>query len=58
MCQARIHDTVDKAFGWKVLLCEIIWRLQVQSQQQTRIANKTFSNLTQSTPMVQIMGLV
>ena len=23
----RIHSAVDKAFGWKVLLSEIIWRV-------------------------------
>ena len=28
------HGTVDKAFGWEMLLSEIIWGLQVQSQQQ------------------------
>ena len=37
---------VDKAFGWKVLLNEIIWRLQVQSQQQVRITRNTYYNLT------------
>ena len=31
-------------FGWKVLLCEIIWRLQVQFQQQVRITSNIHYN--------------
>ena len=42
----RTHNTVDKAFDWKVLLSEIIWRLQVQSQQQVRMTRNTYYNLT------------
>ena len=34
---ARTHGTVDKVFGWKVLLHEINWKLQVQSQLLVRI---------------------
>ena len=30
----RTRGLVDTAFGWKVLLSEIIWRLQFQFQQQ------------------------
>ena len=37
---------MDKAFGWKVLLSEIIWRLQVQSQQQVRPTRSPYYNLT------------
>ena len=33
MSPKNSHGTVDTAFSWKVLLNEIIWRLQVQSQQ-------------------------
>ena len=40
------NGTVDKAFGWKVHLSEIVWRLQVQSQQQVRITRNTYYNLT------------
>ena len=40
------HVGVDKAFGWKVLLSEIIWRLQVQSQLQVIITRNTYYNLT------------
>ena len=36
---SRIHGTVDKAFAWKELLSEIIWKLQVQFIQ---INNKEF----------------
>ena len=32
--KARRHVVVDTAFSWKVLLSKIIWRLQVQYQQQ------------------------
>ena len=35
-----------KTFTWKVLLSEIIWRLQVQSQLQTRITRNIYYNLT------------
>ena len=31
---------MEKVFGWKVFLSEIIWRLQVQSQQQEGIRKK------------------
>ena len=34
---ARTHDAEDKAFGWKVLLSEIIRRLKVPTQQQVGI---------------------
>ena len=44
--EERTHDVVDKVFGWKVLLSEIIWRLQVQSQQQVRLTRNTYNNLT------------
>ena len=40
------HDTVDKVFGWKVLLSEIMWRLQVQSQQPVSLTRNTYNNLT------------
>ena len=36
----------DKAFGWKGHLSEIIWRFQVQSQQQVRLTSYTYYNLT------------
>ena len=32
--------------GWKVLLSKIIWRLQVQFQQQGRLTRNTYYNLT------------
>ena len=30
----RTYDKLNKVYGWKVVLSEIIWRLQVQSQLQ------------------------
>ena len=44
-CPARTHSAVDKAFGCTVLLTEILWRLQVQSQQQVQIIRNTYNNL-------------
>ena len=32
--------------GWKLLMSAIIWRLQVQSQQQVKLANNIYNNLT------------
>ena len=43
---AWTYGTGDKGFDWKVLLCEIIWRLQVQSQQQVRVTKNPYYNLT------------
>ena len=57
----RTHGAEDKVFGWKAFLRKIIWRLQVQSQQQVRITGNTRSWLTeleQSTPVDQIKGSV
>ena len=31
--------------GWKVLLSEIIWRLQVQSQQLVKLTRNTYNNI-------------
>ena len=42
---SRTHGTVDKEFGWKVLLREIIYRLQVQSQLKVKITRNTSYNL-------------
>ena len=56
---SRTSGTVDKTFGWKVLLSEIIWRLQVQSQLQIRITRNTYYCLIlvmeskQSTPWIK-----
>ena len=45
--QTSIRVThVIRKIGWKVLLREIIWRFQVQSQQQFRIIRNTYYNLT------------
>ena len=40
------HGAVDKAFSWKALLREVIWKLLVQSQQQVKIIRNTCYNLT------------
>ena len=40
ICPAKTLGAVDEAFGWKVLLRVIIWRLQVQSQQQVNITRE------------------
>ena len=42
----RLHDAVDKAFDWKVLLSKMIWRLQVQSQQPVRLTRNIYDYLT------------
>ena len=64
-CLARAHRAVDEVFGWKVLLSEIISRLQVQSLQLVRITRNInpcsgswLTELEQSIPGVQIKGLV
>ena len=41
-----IHDAMDKVFGQKMLLSEIIWRLKVQSQLQVSITRNTYYGLT------------
>ena len=46
---ATTHGTGDKAFDWKVLLSENIWRLQVQSLQQVRITKDTTTTTTTTT---------
>ena len=43
--ELRTFGAVDKAFGWKVLLSEIIWSLQVQSQLPVRITRNTYYEL-------------
>ena len=53
------HGAGDKAFYSKALLSKIIWRLQIQSQQQVRLKRDTRSWLTemeQSNLEVQIKG--
>ena len=40
-----MQGAVDKAFYWKVLLSEIIWKLQVQSQQKVRITRNIYYDL-------------
>ena len=42
----RTQGAVNKTFHYKVFGSEIIWRLQVQSQQQLRITRNTYYNLT------------
>ena len=59
---AKTHGAVDKAFGWTMLLNEIILRLQVRLTRNTYYNNTCtcswLREFEQSMPMVQIKGSV